>query len=239
MSVRGLVLGISIGIGLLILTLYLGPGAGRGVLAATTGTLTVTADTVLTDDHLGNIVIAADNVTLDCQGHAITGAGSGTGIRLSGRTGVRVQNCTISNFRTGVLLDSSSGNTLHKNDASDNTTYGIRPFNSNDNVFKSNVASGNGRSGFFLTLSSDNILKNNSADGNGVHGFRVSVSSDRNELKRNTANGNTLGFDLFSTDGNTLKMNEACGNTMLDLRHRASTGTTFVKNDFCVTFGLP
>jgi hypothetical protein len=37
--------------------------------AASSGTLVIAADTTLTADHVGNIVIAVDNVTLNCAGH--------------------------------------------------------------------------------------------------------------------------------------------------------------------------
>ncbi len=38
---------------------------------ASSGTLVITSDTTLTEDHHGNIVIEADNVTLDCAGHTV------------------------------------------------------------------------------------------------------------------------------------------------------------------------
>ena len=41
---------------------------------ATTGDLQLTADTTLDNDQHGSIVIVADNVTLDCAGHAVVGA---------------------------------------------------------------------------------------------------------------------------------------------------------------------
>ena len=78
--------------------------------ADTTGTLTITSNTNLNEDHQGNIVIAADGVTLDCQGHEVTGTGSGTGVLLNGRTGVTVKNCHVSGFLDGFgLFNASSG----------------------------------------------------------------------------------------------------------------------------------
>src|SRR5687767_13526673 len=41
---------------------------------ATSGTLRITNDTILTTDHAGNVVIGNSGVTLDCAGHEITGA---------------------------------------------------------------------------------------------------------------------------------------------------------------------
>jgi len=56
--------------------------------SATTGTLAITGDTTLTEDHLGNVVVAADGVTLDCAEHSISGGGF-AGIRVDFRRGVR------------------------------------------------------------------------------------------------------------------------------------------------------
>ena len=43
--------------------------------ANTAGTLYVVTDTTLTADHDGNVVILADNVTLNCDGHKVNGPG--------------------------------------------------------------------------------------------------------------------------------------------------------------------
>jgi Right handed beta helix region len=64
---------------------------------ATAGTLTVMTDMTLDKDYEANIVIAADGITLNCDGHTIT-APKGVvlhGIDIRGRTGVTVENCRI------------------------------------------------------------------------------------------------------------------------------------------------
>jgi hypothetical protein len=69
-----------------------------GGVWATTGPLTITTNTTLSEDHEGNIVIAADWITLNCNGHAIKALLDGTvahGIELRGRTGVTVENWHI------------------------------------------------------------------------------------------------------------------------------------------------
>ena len=52
--------------------------ASAFVASASSGTVTITKSTTLTEDHAGNIVIETNNVTLDCAGHTIDGGG-GTG----------------------------------------------------------------------------------------------------------------------------------------------------------------
>ena len=115
---------------------------------ATTGTLTITTDTTLTEDHFGNIVIAADGVTLDCAGFNVVGTGTGTGISVSGRTGVTVKNGNVRGFTTfgfavynngagggGFSIQESSFNTFTENTATNNGVFGfVAVFNSECNL---------------------------------------------------------------------------------------------------------
>jgi hypothetical protein len=72
---------------------------------ATSGTMTVTSNTVLTENHTGNIVIGANNISLNCDSHLVTGPGAGgAGIQLAGRQGVTVENCIVTNFAQGFSL---------------------------------------------------------------------------------------------------------------------------------------
>ena len=91
---------------------------------ASSGTLTITSDTKLTEDHVGNIVVAADNVSLDCAGHSVTGPGSGFGI-YSERSGVSISRCSVSGFELGIFLVASSNSAVTGNTAFDNTNQGI------------------------------------------------------------------------------------------------------------------
>src|SRR5262245_35248045 len=78
--------------------------------ANTFGTLYISADTTLTDNHDGDVVITSDNITVDCGGHLISG-NLPVGIRLEGRTHVTVQNCEVSGFVRGFLVLNAVGNT--------------------------------------------------------------------------------------------------------------------------------
>lgn len=84
------------------------------------------------------LVAGADNIVLDCDGYSITGSGGGNGVTLSGRTGVTVKNCDVSNFDIGVYLSSSSSNTLTGNAITDNNNIGIYLLSSNSNAVNQN-----------------------------------------------------------------------------------------------------
>ena len=65
--------------------------------------LIVMTNTRLDRDHAGPIVIGGDNISLDCRGHTVSGAG-GMGISLEGRQGVTIRNCTVTGFDVGFGL---------------------------------------------------------------------------------------------------------------------------------------
>ena len=202
----------------------------------TTGTKTITTDTTLTEDHDGNIVIDADNVTLDCDGHKVTGVGTGIGVLLvPGSQFVTVKNCHVSNFARGIFVDSiccwpkvALYNTFEKNTVEDNWQLGvglsnssfstvvgntainnfcgIQLFRSSQNTVTKNTATG-GRYGICLGNSRENMLTENEAVS--ARGFNLNSSSD-NTLMGNTASGSNWGFLLEgSSSGNELKGNVA------------------------------
>jgi parallel beta-helix repeat protein len=157
---------------------------------STTGTLTVTESTTLIQNHKGNIVIAADNITLDCAGHTLIGPGRTfgfTGIDINQRTGVTVRNCVVQDFSSGIVVRQSDGNTFTAN----SITRVDR--------------------GFWLDGSDGNTLTNNSViDAIDWFGYGVFDGSDGNELRGNTATGvKGVGFIVWASSNNVLTDNVA------------------------------
>jgi len=167
----------------------------------------------LTTDITESVVIGADGIILDCDGHSITGSGSFDGINLFGRTGVGIKNCIVTDFSDGIELIDSDGNTLRGNTAKRNLLHGIQlSFDSDDYTLRGNTANDNFGDGIQLIDCHGNTLRGNTANGNNVNGIQLDISND-NTLKRNTANGNVLnGIKLISSDLNNLKRNTANGN---------------------------
>ena len=81
------------------MALAIGPAA-----SASSGTLVITSNTTLTEDHYGSIVIAADNVTLDGAGRPVSTdpAFSLHGVLVSGHSGVTIKNVRASGFNQGA-----------------------------------------------------------------------------------------------------------------------------------------
>ena len=183
-----------------------------GEAAATSDTWSITVDTTLTEDHDGRFEIDADNVTLDCDGHTITGPGRLAGlpgIWLSGRTGVTVKNCVLVDFNDAFRVIDSHGNTFIGNSMS-TLRQGFTLSGSTNNTIDGNTIT-DANDFFAISLgasSHGNTVTNNSVMDTPV-GFYVEFS-DNNTLTGNTAtqvSGNA--FDVKSSDGNTLSNNVA------------------------------
>lgn len=135
---------------------------------------TITTDTNLSEDMLNcpadGIVVGANNVTLDCQEHKITGNGDGSGIVIVDVKRASVENCFVENFLNGFYLETTKENNL------------------TNNVVRYND------SGIFLfTRSNYNLISDNLAENN-VNGFELSGTLNHNLVTRNTAINNNVGF---------------------------------------------
>jgi len=187
---------------------------------ATSGTLYVTSNTILKEDQHGPIIINADNVTLDCAGHAVLGPGT-TGISVYGRSHVTVRNCRVSGFAGGIILGQSASDVVTGNTVSDSSGYGpggywgvgIGVYGVTDSTFSDNVSNANDWFGFSLVHTSRVTVSRNSATNNGSIGIWVSESSG-NSLNGNTATGNKWeGFEIVNAaSSNLLAGNTSTGN---------------------------
>lgn len=218
--------------------------ASTKIVLATEGSLLVTEDVRLAEDHRGTIVIDADNVTLDCNGHAVDGDALISddflfGISVVRRTGVSILNCHVRNFDSGIRLQSAEncavvGNkmkfnglgidiessgpcTLDSNSARDNRFAGISISESSGNTLTDNVTSGNGTAGISLFASNDTVLIQNYAKFNGQNGVVLNYSSDENVLWKNVARDNNgVGFLNQDSDANVYIENKASRNIDYD-----------------------
>ena len=195
---------------------------------------TIIDDTVLDSNLIDcpgdGIIIGADNIKLDCDGHTIAGPSSGNGIDLRTRTHVTIRNCSVTNFRFGFILIASDGNTLVRNAASNNTINGFEISSSSGNTLVDNTALGNAN-GYVLRTSFDNILKRNTAS-IGSNGFFLTASSSGNTLENNTADGNNFeGYILVNSDGNLLEENVSSGNGSQGIRFFNSNDNILKRND--------
>lgn len=200
--------------------------------------------------------VGADNITLDLNGFRVFGTdepGDGPGILIEERTGVRVQNGTVSlfdagvaiiggggnavtgiravanvgsgetDFGDGIVIGSSSGNTVSGNQVIDNGPFsGIAVFGSGSsgNVIDSNRIVGN---------DAVDVTDQHHGDPSGTQqtdGVRLEPFTSGNTVSNNVVRGSGLdGIAIFfaSTD-NVVRGNDVRGNGLHDKTHRKGSG---------------
>lgn len=186
---------------------------------------TITQSTTL-DNDLGpcpnhGIVIGADNITFDLNGHSIVGTTSGrdgAGVYLLNRTGVTVRNGTVSAFDVGVAIDGGSNNTVTGIAARDNIGGvgaiggdGIAIMSSQGNRIVGNQTVNNG------PFSGIGLYSRRDGDHPGTRG----VARD-NFVAQNEVTGNIIGRNRISptdTDNDGIRVeNDAVFNTFTNNR---------------------
>ena len=205
------------------------------------GTWNVASKTcTLTTDLTESIEIDSDGITLNGNGHTITGSSTGNGIYLSGRNGATIKNTNVREFLDGIYLDSSSNNTLSGNIASNNNRIGIRLYNSNNNTLSGNNVNSNFNYGILLesgsnnnTLSANNVSKNgfdvNSNDNIGIY----ITMSDSNTLSGNNVNSTSnYGIVLGSrSNNNILSANNVSNNDFIGIVLESNDNTLLSGNN--------
>ncbi|ODS41186.1 hypothetical protein BEH94_09625 [Candidatus Altiarchaeales archaeon WOR_SM1_SCG] len=142
--------------------------------------------------------IEAGGITLDCNGHTISGSGSGTGIYIDEVNNVVIKNCIIRNFREGIILDSGNSNKIINNTVYNNRESGILFHSSStcNNIISGNNIYGNGNEasdwegGIVLNTPSNtnnNLIINNQIHDNLPSGIYMDIDDGgNNKIINNT-----------------------------------------------------
>jgi parallel beta-helix repeat protein len=199
-------------------------GTGRASASQLSCGDTITADTKLHSNLVNcpnnGIVIGADDITLDLNGHTIDGDGKPFGCVVTaicdvgianadGHVGVRIEGGSVKEFEFGVLCDGAADNRLSDLAASSNFFSGISLFDSTDSRVVKSSADHNG-----LTTESNGIqlfgsrhvrIERNSVSGNGDNGIFVG-ESDHNLIANNRSFGNFAAL-VVNGNGNVVSRN--------------------------------
>jgi parallel beta-helix repeat protein len=172
---------------------------------------TISQSTVLENDvgpcTNGGITIAADNVTLDLNGHRVSGttnSGDGFGIFLFRRTGVVVRNGTVTDFDGGVVIEGGAGNTVEGILAANNISY------------ETVVPRARAGDGIAILSSQNNQILRNTTVNNGPYSG-IGLYSERDDAHPRQTTGTSL--------GNVLQFNEVYDNI------QGRSPNTIVNND--------
>lgn len=200
----------------------MGPQAAASDLCGTTILANLTLDHDLTCTGNG-LIVGADGITINLNGHTITGPGSGVGISVPNRTGVLIVGGTVRNFLAGVQLVNStaivvkenrftgnqdavfligtSWSTVKENTAWQNTRVGVmlRPSgirNSMQNVVVENTLTDNTNGIILVETPTGNTIKENRISASSNAGINVNGAVSGNVIKENAFIGNAAGIRL-------------------------------------------
>lgn len=185
---------------------------------------TITADTELHSDLVNcpgkGIVIGADDIELDLNGHTIDGDGvlgcadfyaCDFGVdNTAGHHGVTIEDGSIRDFATAVLVFSGSDNRLRRLSASRNILGGILVIASPGTRIKHNSISANGlttdQAGLIVFDSGEIRIQRNSVRHNGDIGmFLIGIGDSR--VERNSVSRNPEAGMFVEGNGNEVSRN--------------------------------
>ncbi len=227
-------------------------------IAYAQGEIELTENFTLTSDmiFLGTgFIIGANNITVNLNGHTITGryppanpdktVPAEWGVQIVGHSGVTVKNGTIRGFSFGVGLTGSNQNTIQNITVTSNTGNGISLWNdSNNNVVKDCTITNNGPGalpfvGIMVSNSSDNnTIKNTIITNNSLAGISV-AGSDGNSIMGNTVTGHSSsGISLHAAGAplppvashNNMVKGNTCANNLNGITVRESSGNSLLDN---------
>jgi parallel beta-helix repeat protein len=246
---------LALAVGVLLLYLSLAPRAD----ASASGEPVRCGETITRDTKLKNdlrdcpdngIVIGADNITLDLNGHTIDGDGvvgceelyaCDFGVDNSaGHPGVTIKDGSIREFATAVVVIGANDNRLRGVSSSHNVLGGVLLIESPGARIERNSISANGlttdQAGLIVFDSSAVRIERNSVSGNGDIGMFLQGVDD-SRVERNSVSGNPEAGIILDGNRNEVSGNRASKNG--DGISVGGDGNTIVGNRVSDSFACP
>lgn len=164
-----------------------------------------------TGDVNDSIVIERDSIVVDGAGYRVQGAGNGTGITLAGRTNITIQNTVTEAFEYGIYLGSSSGNSITRNNITNNGNAIVLYSSLNNSITENNITANNNH-GIVLHYSSNNSIAENNVAANNHHGIYL-FNSSGNSMTGNSITDSLTGIYLYNSSNNIIYHDKFINNT--------------------------
>jgi parallel beta-helix repeat protein len=180
----------------------------------------LTQSTLLTNDLLDclgdGLVVGADDITIDLNGHTIDGTSLGSGIRNPGFDSVTIRGGTVREFDYGVLLDRGTAhNIVEEVNSNTNELASIALSNADDgtngNTLRFNTLSGSGNGILLSNGTQDTWVYDNTLGVSSGQGIRIEGSSG-NVVEANDLNNiSDAAIVLEGSSDNELIRNSVIG----------------------------
>ncbi len=191
-------------------------GLGTGSASASQPSCgdTITKDTKLHKDLVNcpnnGIVIGADDITLNLNGHTVDGDGDGDlGIdNTAGHDGVTIRSGSVREFVEGVLIVGASENHVRKLSTSDQAHGGIGVVDSVDVRVQRNSSVAN-LVGIYIVGSRDVGVEHNLVSNTEFSGIVLHDESQNVRIAENSVSGsrNDAGIGVYPGDNNVIERN--------------------------------
>ncbi|MGD2105946.1 MAG: right-handed parallel beta-helix repeat-containing protein, partial [Anaerolineae bacterium] len=182
------------------------------------------------------IEIAASNVTLDCRGHTLTGAGEASndtaGIYIAGSadaplSDVSVESCAITGHQFGLYAGHLNGGNIFNNQARRNNGIGFYLTGLSDVSVVANTAEGNDPDGMLLIGNTNVGLADNAAFYNRMRGITFEGCQGCVASRNESHSHGVLGFGIYGSRDMALEENVAYNNRYhgFAILHEAGSAT--------------
>jgi parallel beta-helix repeat protein len=227
-------------IAILVTTMLPAPAVAAGLSCGAILTQNTRLDRDLSCVTGDGLVVGADNIVLNLNGHAISGPAtfaSGAGVRVAFHHGVHVRNGSIRGFTEGVVLDNASAARVGNLVLTDNLR-GVNLAISSGNLVERNVIARSGLDGIRLGFSSGNRIEGNILTNN-VFGINVADFSNDNRIARNRiSTSRDLGIGVVThADRNTITGNWVSGGAVDGITVTFSSNDTTVSQNSSIGNG--
>ncbi len=181
------------------------------------GSISTPGNYKLSGDLIGGsgtcIAINSDNVTLNCEGNSINGAGSGTAVSVKGSDGVNLNDCGIKNFDYAINLDNSTYVNITGSNIS-NVKYGVYEKGGHYGTINDNKITIFSSSAISLNATNNTIIENNSASSGSLDTVAYVFSGIFNSiiLDNSAQNNGAYAFSLTKSRNNKILNNSETGN---------------------------
>ncbi|MCJ7469306.1 M28 family peptidase [Candidatus Bathyarchaeota archaeon] len=154
-----------------------------------------------TDNIYDSIAVQRSNIIIDGAGFTLQGSGSGSGFFLSNVNNVTIDDADIKVFQFGILLQTSSNNSIHGNNITASSESGIYLYMSSGNnaIFGNNII--NNQAGIKLGASSGSKIYHNNLINN-IYQVQIPTVGSMSAWDDGYPSGGNYWNDYTGTDAN-------------------------------------
>jgi parallel beta helix pectate lyase-like protein len=161
-----------------------GPHCGQVV------THSITLQEDVTGCKFAGLVAGRSGITIDLNGHTVSGLGESIGIRVTGVRGVKVRNGTVRGFELGLLVSKASGSRFVNLKVADSADVGMRVLDTNRARYRHLTVGGSSDAGILIFRSNRGRFRHVNVSNNSDAGI-IFEKSSRNSFRHVESSGNS------------------------------------------------